>query len=255
MTVTFFKLFIKSIYSPITIAQTRFQKIGKAICYVFFLAFLAAIPSAYNLGTGIYQAANDFRVILDRDIPDFSIENGQLSTAETAPAEGQSGQFMVVLDPEEAYGPEQIIAKQNAVGFLKDKLVIVIEGQPIDFEYSMLPSDLSKNEISGLSDQMQTFFIPVLIVFLFFFTAVSKFIEVTILAVLGILIKNMQGKRNTLPYKQLWKMSAYTVTLATVFFAIMTALKTTVPSSFLLNWFIHFIILYLAVKEIQLKRS
>ncbi|WP_146908421.1 DUF1189 family protein, partial [Bacillus paralicheniformis] len=49
--------------------------------------------------------------------------------------------------------------------------------------------------------------------------------------------------------KHLWVMSAYSITLATVFFAIMDALEAVVPSQFLLNWFVNFIILFLAIKE------
>lgn len=252
---TIFKPFIKSLYSPQAIARIRFQKIGIAILYVFFLSFLAALPSAYNMATAIFHASNDFSGILDRDIPDFSIEDGQLSTAETAPVKGQQDQFMVVLDPAEAYDTEQIEEKQNAIAFLKNKLVVATNGQAMEFDYSMFPSDLSKNEISNLSGQFQSIFVPVFIALIFFFSAASKFIEVSLLAVLGILIKNMQGKRNMLPYKQLWTMASYAATLSTVFFAIMTALQTEVPSPLLLNWFIHFIILYLAIKEIPPKRT
>ncbi|ALC81639.1 MULTISPECIES: DUF1189 domain-containing protein [Bacillus] len=250
-----FRQFFKSIYSPQAIARTRFQKIGIAILYVFLLSFLAALPSAFNMGTTIYQASYDFKDILERDIPDFSIKDGQLSTAEKAPVEGQAGQFMVVLDPASAYDTEQIEAKQNAAAFLKDKFVIATDGQAMEFEYTMFPSDISKNEILDLSGQLQSFFVPVLIVLIFFFSAASKFIEVSLLAVLGILIKNMQGKSSMLPYKQLWTMAAYSATLATVFFAIMTALHTEVPSPMLLNWFVHFMILFLAVKEIPTKRT
>ncbi len=53
----------------------------------------------------------------------------------------------------------------------------------------------------------------------------------------------------------LWKLSAYSLTLTTVFFAIMSALNTPVANSFLLNWVINFIFLYLVVKEIPAKKS
>lgn len=53
----------------------------------------------------------------------------------------------------------------------------------------------------------------------------------------------------------LWKLSAYSLTLTTVFFAIMSALNTPVANSFLLNWVINFIFLYLVVKEIPAKKA
>jgi hypothetical protein len=113
---------------------------------------------------------------------------------------------------------------------------------------------VSKDDAINLAGEIKSLFVPVLIILIFLFSAAGKFIEVTLLAVLGIFIKNMQGKKNV-PYRQLWNMAAYTVTLATVFFAIMTLLRTAVPSPVLLNWFVHFVILYLAVKEIPHKKS
>jgi hypothetical protein len=45
-------------------------------------------------------------------------------------------------------------------------------------------------------------------------------------------------------------MAAYSETLPTLFFTIMSAIKTTVPNSFLINWFVVIIVLYLAINEI-----
>ena len=66
-------------------------------------------------------------------------------------------------------------------------------------------------------------------------------------------IENAQ--RKTLNYQQLWKLSAYSITLSTIFFTIMRALVITVPSEFLVNWFVNFIILFLVLKEIPRRKT
>lgn len=50
-------------------------------------------------------------------------------------------------------------------------------------------------------------------------------------------------------------MSAYSITLATAFFVIMDSLQAVVPSQQLLYWFVNFIMLFLAVKEIPPAKS
>ena len=44
-------------------------------------------------------------------------------------------------------------------------------------------------------------------------------------------------------------MATYSETLPTLFFTIMAAIKTTVPMSFLINWLVVIIILYVAINE------
>ncbi len=95
--------------------------------------------------------------------------------------------------------------------------------------------------------------VTVLSVLLFIMTAAGKFIEVSFLAVIGLILKNAQ--RKTLNYQRLWKLSAYSITLSTIFFTIMRALVITVPSEFLVNWFVNFIILFLVLKEIPPRKT
>lgn len=95
--------------------------------------------------------------------------------------------------------------------------------------------------------------VTVLSVLIFLVTAAGKFIEVSFLALIGLIIKNAQQKQ--LSYQQLWKLSAYSITLSTIFFTIMRALETTVQSEFLVNWFVNFVILFLVLKELPAKKE
>ncbi|MFL6562274.1 MAG: DUF1189 family protein, partial [Bacillus sp. (in: firmicutes)] len=90
--------------------------------------------------------------------------------------------------------------------------------------------------------------IPVVAVFIYLFASAGSFIEVTVLALFGLALKNLLGRK--LNYRQLWRIAAYSETLPTLFFTIMAAIKTTVPNSFMINWFVVIIVLYLAINEI-----
>ncbi|KYD02102.1 DUF1189 domain-containing protein [Bacillus atrophaeus] len=248
-----FKLFVKSTYSPKDIAKTRFQGIGKAILYVFLLSLLFTLPSAYYLSSGTVKSMNGFKSVLQDDFPDFTISNGKLQTDEKKSTESQANGFVIVFDPTDAYGTEQIEAKQNAIGILKDKFVLAIDGQATEMNYSLLPSELTKKDVMSGLHQNKTMIVTVLSVLLFLMTAVGKFIEVSFLGLIGLIMKNAQRKQ--LSYPQLWKLSAYSITLSTIFFTIMRALEASVPSEFLVNWFVNFVILFLVLKEIPSKKT
>ncbi|QHZ47681.1 DUF1189 domain-containing protein [Bacillus sp. NSP9.1] len=247
-----FQLLFKSTYSPPTVAKTRFQGIGKSILYVFLLSIIAALPNLYHTSKGMVQTMNSFQTAV-KEIPDFSIKNGTLDTDAKKAKEAQSFGFVVVFDPTDSYGTKQIKDKRNSLGILKDKFVIAIDGQVQEMPYTMLPEDMTKQDILSLIEQNKSVIVPVLCALLFLATAAGKFIDVTVLAVIGLLIRNAQKKK--LSYKQLWVMSAYAMTLATVFFMVMDSLQALVPSQFLLNWAVNFIMLFLAVKEVPSQKT
>ncbi|MCY8341214.1 DUF1189 domain-containing protein [Bacillus haynesii] len=241
-----FQRFFKSTYSPHAIGKMRFQGIGKTILYVFLLSIIAALPNLYHISSGVVNTMNSFQSAV-KEFPAFSIKDGSLQTDAKKAIESQSFGFVIVFDPSGSYKTKQIEDKRNSVGILKDKFVIAIDGQVQEMPYTMLPEDMSKDDILSLVDQNKAVIVPVLCVLLFLATAAGKFIDVSVLAVIGLIIRN--GQKKMLSYKQLWVMSAYSITLATVFFAIMDALEAVVPSQFLLNWFVNFIMLFLAIKE------
>ena len=80
-----------------------------------------------------------------------------------------------------------------------------------------------------------------------------KFIGVSVLALIGLLLK---GKHLTsIHYRHLWGLSSYAVTIPTIFFAITDFLKIMIPFSFLIYWASAILILYLTIKEIPVPKK
>lgn len=251
-----FKQLYTSIYSPKTISTFRFQGIGKTILYVFILSLLSMIPSSYYLTSELSAAIKGFDQTLRDDLPDFQIIDGELTSESNEPIEIKKDQFIIILDATGAFGAEEIENKQNAIGILKDQFVFAANGQSQSYEYSLLNMSISKQELINLSkefSQLLPIVITILIILMLLFGAFVKFIEVTILALIGLALKNsLQRKLN---FKQLWILSAYASTLAAFFFFIMDWLQVIVPGGFLLNWFVHIIVLYLTIKEIPQSKN
>ncbi|MGM7721109.1 DUF1189 domain-containing protein [Metabacillus sp. Hm71] len=245
------KQLLSSLYSPKIISTFRFQGIGKTILYVFILSILSTIPAAYYLSSGLTEGLKGFDQTLKDELPSFSIEDGKLSAEADKPVEIKKEDFIIILDDTATYGEEEIKTKENAIGILHDRFVFAANGQAQSYEYSLLNMSLSKQdliEISKQFNQLLPIFISILIAGIYLFSSFIKFIEVTILALFGLAFKNSLQRR--LNFKQVWVLSAYATTLATVFFFIMDSLQVVVPSGFLLNWFVHLIVLYLVIKEV-----
>jgi hypothetical protein len=247
-----FKQFYKSIYSPKDIASFRFQGIGKTILYVFFLTFLSILPSIYYLSTMLNEGIESTKSVITDDIPSFTIQNGSLSAETDVPITIEKGDFSIIVDPTGVITNEDVEDKGNAIALLKDEITVAAGGRIDTYSYSMMEGlTLTKADFIDIVDKvdgMKGIIIPVISIFMFLVSSAINFIEVSILAWFGLLLKNLAGR--SISYRHLWRIAAYSVTLPTVFFTIMSALNTPVPNSFFINWFVEIIILFLALKEI-----
>ncbi|GHH97011.1 DUF1189 domain-containing protein [Neobacillus kokaensis] len=247
-----FKQLVKSIYSPRDIALFRFQGIGKTILYVFLLTFISVLPSIVYLSSALSTGLDSAKAFIQEEAPDFSIKNGQLSAKTEVPVTINNEGFTFFLDPTGTISSEDVANEGNAFGLLKDEFVLAAGGQSETYAYSMMEGlNINNNELLNLIDSisgLKGIIIPVISIFIYLFSSASSFIEVSILALIGLALKNLAGRKLT--YRHLWRMAAYSETLPTLFFTIMAALKTTVPNTFFINWFVAIIVLLLAIKEI-----
>jgi hypothetical protein len=252
-----FKQFYKSTHSPKDIASFRFQGIGKTILYVFLLTLLSILPSIYYLSTMLTAGIEDTKSVMNNELPPFTIDNGSLSAESDVPITIEKGDFTIIIDSTGVITTEDVEDENNAIALLKNDFAVAAEGKIDIYSYSMLEGlTLSKEDIIDIVDTvdgMKGIIIPVISVFMFLFSSAVNFIEVSILAWFGLLLKSLAGK--SISYRYLWRMAAYSVTLPTVFFTIMGALNTSVPNSFIINWFVEIIILYLALKEIPNEKT
>jgi Protein of unknown function (DUF1189) len=247
-----FQQFYKSVYSPKDIARFRFQGIGKTILYVFFLSFISILPPIIYLSTTLVSGINTTKTVIQKEFPSFSIKNGQLKADTKVPIKINKENFTIILDPSGAVTESDVEDEGNAFALLKDRFVLVTGSRTDSSPYSMFEGmSLTKSNLLNFIktvDSVKGIIIPVIAIFLYLFSSASSFIEISILALIGLAIKSLVGRN--LNYRQLWRMAAYSETLPTIFFTIMAAIKTPVPNSFIINWFVVIIVLYLSMKEI-----
>lgn len=247
-----FNQFFKSIFSPKDIAVFRFQGIGKTILYVFFLTLVAVLPTIFYFSIAVNSSIDSAQKVIENKLPDFSIEDFELKTNEPSPITIVENDTTIIFDGTGSVSKEDIEHSNNSLALLKNEFVLVAGNQVNTYPYSMFTLEsISKDELLGLLekiDQMMYIILPVFFIIIYLFTTAVKFIEVSFLALIGLVLKNLSGRN--LQYRQTWRMAAYSVTLPTLFFTIMAAIQTHVPNGFILNWFVGIIVLYLAIKEV-----
>lgn len=252
------KQLIVSLYSPKDIATFHKQGIGKTILFVFFLTLISVLPSFYYFNTSIINGLNAIENTVQKDFPAFKIENGQLESEEAAPITINKDHFTIVFDSTGTIKQADAIQSNNSIFFLKNELVYSASGQVQSIPYSMLGNTtLTQQDLLdffGTMDSVLPIMIPVTDVIIYIISAAMKFIEVSVLALFGLLFKNMVGN-NKISYRYLWRLSAYSVTLPTIFFTIMESLQTIVPAGFVIHWFVAIMMLILSLKEIHSQKE
>ncbi|MBT2636529.1 MULTISPECIES: DUF1189 domain-containing protein [unclassified Bacillus (in: firmicutes)] len=242
----------KSIYSPKVIAGTRFQGIGKTILFVFTLTLISILPVVYYMFVGISEAVGTAKQSIQTDLPSFTIEDGTLHSDIKAPLTIKNGGFTLIFDPTGAIDQEDMTSMDANFAMLQNHIVLAAGGETNAVPYSLFTNEsMTKEDIISLIDTAESS-LPVLLglvfIVVYVFSSGMKFIEVSLLALFGLLLKNLSGRN--LQYRHLWRMAAYSTTLPTIFFTIMAFLKTEVPFSFSVNWFVASMMLLLAIKEL-----
>jgi hypothetical protein len=246
----------KSLSSTKHIASFRFQKIGKAILYVFFLSFLSMLPNGIYLSVNFSSGINELIEVIETKVPEFSIKDGTLHSSLLKPVEFQEDHFKFVFDSSGSITKQDIQSEDETVALLQNEIVVSLNQQVQIFEYSLLQqSTYNKKDILSIlyhAKQVMPIFIVVFLLLMYLIASGSKFIEISILAFIGLLFKNVLLRN--VNYRHLWILSVYSVTMTTVFFTVMDALHTNVPFDFYINWMVNMIILFLAIKEIPPKK-
>lgn len=245
-----FKQLFLSLYSPKSIALWRNQGIGKTILFVFLLTLISVLPTAIYFSTALTGGLQAVQQSLEQNIPDFTIDNGQLHADEAVTLENEG--FTIIFEPTGATEWDNISGSSNAIAFLKNEFVVSGGGTVEHFPYSTL-GDMTISKADVLQfvealDSLLAVILPIFFIIIYLFSSAMKFIGISVLALIGLLF-NKQGA-DELKYRHLWRLAAYSITLPTIFFTVMDFFQTAVPFGFFLNWFVSILVLVLTLKEI-----
>ena len=252
-----FKQFYKSVYSPRDISSYRFQGIGKTILFIFLLSLLSMLPTGYFITSDLTNGISYLEDIFQEDLPEFKIENGKLISSSTEPFTIRSDDFTFILDSTGTITSRDVESYLYTIALLQDELIIYSNANLQTFDYTMVEDMvITDNDIRSFFNTFQSalpILIPMILLMLYIMVSGLKFIEVTLIGLIGLLLKNIVGVN--LRFRHTWIIAAYSVTISTVFFTIMEAVRAQVPYAAFLNWAVSVFVLYLAFKEIPKRKK
>lgn len=247
----------RSLYSPKDIAVKRFEKIGKTILYVFMLSLLSIIPASIYSSQDVIKVAKEFDEIVKTTIPDFEIEDGKLTSSIEKPTTFVHNETYILFDPTGEWEVSELNQYEQSIGLLQEEFAYNIGGTMQTIPYTMLTGVItSKDDFVNFVEKMLSI-LPILIALIilasYIFSTGIKFIEISIIAMFGLSFTRILNK--DLPYRRLWLLSAYSITLAVTFLTLMHLLNITVIYSYFVYWFVSLTMLYLALREIPGTKS
>lgn len=253
-----FKQFWLSLYSPKDIAKFRFQGIGKTILYVFLLVFISTLPSFIYSTNTVKDGVASFKEAIEHKIPAFEIKNGKLHTEATEPIVQNDPNFDIFFDGTGTLTAKDVEMKtDNGLALLKSEFVIIANGTVQAQPYSLFQGfTLTKDDVASFMKQIDGLLIILVLIvgaFTYLFAAGLKFIEITIIAMVGKLLASTYNPK--LQYRHLWIIAAYSVTISTIFFTIMGIFQTSVIGGMFVNWAVTLTMIYLVIKEVPLPKS
>lgn len=249
-----FTQFYRSLYSPKDIALTRNQGIGKTILYIFFISILTILPLFITFVQVFNDTYNLSERMVNKELPDFRIEEGQLKSDLAKPLiMNEANNTTFIFDSTGEISVDKAATYHNAIAFLEYDAVISFSGQTETMPYSTLGIDnLTKQDLQSFIDgigSLKTVILVVTFIFYYLIQVAGHLITVTVLALIGLILKN--ALKLQINYGNIWRMSAYALTLPAMFFMIMNYFQAVVPFSSIINWTVMIIMLHLAMKEIQ----
>ncbi|MGM7635576.1 DUF1189 domain-containing protein [Bacillus sp. Hm123] len=251
-----FQQFIKSLYSPKHIGFFRFQGIGQTISYVFFVMLISCLPFIVYFTHIATSGLGDLQTAIKKELPPFVVEDGILTSSAT-PKVVQSGKTDIIFYPLNTSSAIDLQNNDRTIALLKNEIILSVNGQTQSFPYLFPTSKRVTNEqIVSYMDTLQSYlviFLPILFIIYYLFVSAVGFMKVSIFAALGSWMN--KGLKRKIEYRHSFRIASYAITPSIVIMMMMDFAHIQFPYSFLLDWLLTIVVIYLAIRTIPRPKS
>lgn len=214
------------------------QSTGRVVAYLMLLSFLAAISVSISWFTMANEIIDAISVDVIENIPEFNFENGKLDVYAEMPIV-IDGNVPVVIDTRPGINEEQILYQyDNVILITRDKMIQKSYLKREELSWSMYGNmTMNRESLVRIIPMLKSTFVVVfsifIVIFALFFIA-GKFISALIVSLIG---KAANSARNTnLTYRNIFKISVYSMTLPLIAGTILDILHVNVPYMWVLYY-------------------
>jgi hypothetical protein len=255
---TVWKQFVISLVSPKKIADFIQVKKRLAIAFISFLLLICLLPSSIMVSVMMNGAYTQFQSFMKSEkVPDFNLKNGILTSNQKKPIVSNFEGGVFVFDTSGSYTKEQAMEKKARVAVLKNELLLVNNGRTQVIEYKDYKDfSLSKSSLNRYIELFGNLKWVIIFLFLFVrftFTFLLTLLIVSMLAMIGLGLNT--SLQQQMGFGRVWVLSAFAITLPTVFDEMLKAIGVILPFSFVLYFFACCIVLFFVLREVSYRSS
>lgn len=251
----FFQSMSASLVRPDDYPDLMRKSTGKCILYLVLLVLLFGTPVMIDLSWTYNQEIDAMLAAAEKELPDFRFANGELTVDADMPVliSGEDEQLIIidtsgktkadVLDDYDAgifISRDQLVNKENA---LKTETLNFKELKELSF---------NKDKVLEWLPLLKVFWI-FLLLFGLLFMILGKLLAAVILALLGLLLANLQ--QYSLTYEQSLRLCTHALTGPIIFQACKDMVYPQLPFNGLIYYAIFIVYMWLAIKTIKKQES
>lgn len=214
------------------------QSTGRVVAYLMLLSFLAAISVSISWFTMANEIIDAISVDVIENIPEFNFENGKLDVYAEMPIV-IDGNVPVVIDTRPGINEEQILYQyDNVILITRDKMIQKSYLKREELSWSMYGNmTMNRESLVRIVPMLKSTFVVVfsifIVIFALFFIA-GKFISALIVSLIGLAANS--ARNTNLTYRNIFKISVYSMTLPLIAGTILDILHVNVPYMWVLYY-------------------
>jgi len=225
------------------------QNTGKAVVYLLLLSILVSLAIFIPAGIQYNNFMRNFITNFDSIVPDFTFSNGKLQVYGEMPIVFDDEDYPIVIDTS-ADAEERILKEYDIIMLItSDK---IIQKHYVNKSVTNLSAfqgiTLTRDDIADILPIMQPFG-KIMFVLLGIGFVCGKFFSVLIISLIGLII-NSAAKTN-LSYRNIFKISVYSITMPLLICTIMDLLPVLIPFKWFIFYAIATVYVYGAINSIK----
>lgn len=225
------------------------QRTGKAVVYLLLLTLIigivSLIPVVYNYNNVINEMINGF----DKSVPGFTFENGKLDVQGKMPIIIDNAGSTMIIDTSGQTDESVLDKYDRAILITSDKMIQKNFANKQVTDFSILQGfRLDKNSVKRFLPLLKWFATLILIFGSIFFIGI-KFLSALVVSIIGLIING--SKKSHLRFADIFKLSAYSLTLPLLLGTLLDLIPVTIPYLWLIFYLIAFVYLLGAINVIK----
>jgi maltodextrin utilization protein YvdJ len=229
----FFQKFKYAIIKPSAYPEMVQEGVKRAILYLLLLALTLGVISATYHTVSSAISYNAFISNLEKDIPDFALENGELTVEGDEPIiyeENTVGETFII-DDTGTYTRENIdilLAEYTTVVLITDKYILTVDGaETTEYRFSEFGDFYVDKDMLLTFLPYLTWLLVLVGIGIVFWFFVSKLIMGFLYALFGMIVASILKKKYS--YGKLYSLGLYAITVPTIVAIIISMIGFSLP--------------------------